>query len=146
MGHRIPMAAAQTLRRKFFFKRSSRTVSPPTPVFVSTSLSPRSQELQHIPRGGGGSTFEYDEDQAHVAEIYEGLLPVQRQDVRDGHAVDEADDDLADEAGLDDLGSSPLGDTEDEEEGYDDQDGDDFRGVSKRWPCTVLHHRGLRVR
>ena len=109
------MAAAQTLRRKFFFRRSSRTVSPPAPSAYQSQTNTSNEY-----------TFKDNEDQPHIAEVHKCLLPVQRQDVPDGHAVDEADDDLANEPGLDNFGGDPFCDAEEEEEGYDGQEGDDY--------------------
>lgn len=71
-------------------------------------------------------TFKDNEDQSQVSQVHEHVLPLDGQDVGDGDAVDEADDDLADEAGLDDGAGQPVGDGEEEEEGDEGEEGNDF--------------------
>jgi hypothetical protein len=41
-------------------------------------------------------TLEDDQDQANVSQGKKGRLPVKAQDIGNGHAVDEADDDVPD--------------------------------------------------
>lgn len=68
----------------------------------------------------GEATLEDDEDQADVAEAEKGLLPLDGHDVAQRDAVDQADQHLADQAGLEDLIGDPFGQCEEEEEGDDD--------------------------
>lgn len=51
---------------------------------------------------GGQAAFEDDEDQAHVADGQEGLLPVVLQDVGEWRAIDDPYGDGADDTGADD--------------------------------------------
>jgi hypothetical protein len=70
-------------------------------------------------------TFKDDQDQANVPQRKERLLPFERQDVADGHAVDEADNDVSDEGRADDLVGQPFCDGQKEKERDECQDAND---------------------
>ena len=53
-------------------------------------------------------TFENDQNQSDIAEGEKSFLPVMLEDVGQGHAVDDPDSDLADDAGVDDLCREPF--------------------------------------
>jgi len=69
-------------------------------------------------------TFEDDQNKPDIAQRKEGLLPLERQNVANGRTVHEPDDNLADQAGADDLRRDPLGDSEEEEKRQEDEDRD----------------------
>ena len=72
------------------------------------------------------NTFENDQDQSHISERQESLLPMHLQDIGQRDAVDNAHGDVANNPGADDLGGHPFGQGEDEKEGYDDKDFNDY--------------------
>jgi hypothetical protein len=61
-------------------------------------------------------TFKDDEDEADVAQGEEGLLPLESQNVADGNAVDETNNDLSDEPGPKNLVRCPFCDGKKKEE------------------------------
>lgn len=71
-------------------------------------------------------TFKHNEDEPEVAQRHERLLPLQREDVRDGHAVDKTNDDLAYEPGPEDDAGKPFRPGEDDKEGEERQEWDDW--------------------
>ena len=75
------------------------------------------------------TAFKDDEDEADVSEREEGLLPADGQDVGNRHAVNQADDDLADEAGAEHLVGEPFRDAQEQEEGDEREDADDLRTI-----------------
>lgn len=85
-----------------------------SPPFV-TSQQCHSQSAPRQ-RERGSRAFKDNQDETDVTQVNESRLPVVRQDVPDGHAVDEADDDLAYQAGFDELGGDPFCHGEEEEE------------------------------
>lgn len=70
-------------------------------------------------RGGGGRRSAHDEDEANVADDEEGLLPVCVEDAGYG-AIDDADCDFAEEAGVEEAVGDGAGDLDEVEEGDDD--------------------------
>lgn len=76
----------------------------------------------------GLQTFKGDQNQANVAQGEEGLLPVRGQDIAEGHAVDEAYDDVADQRSADELVGEPFCNGQKEKEGDEGQDADNCEG------------------
>ena len=58
---------------------------------------------------GDELTLKNDQNQPQVPQSQKRLLPLSEQDVPDGHAVDETDDDLPDQTCPDDLVRKPVG-------------------------------------
>lgn len=73
------------------------------------------------------AAFKDDEDEPNVSEREEGLLPANGQDVRNRHAVNQAHDDLAYEAGAEHLVGDPFRDAQERKEGNQREDADDYR-------------------
>lgn len=73
----------------------------------------------------GKAALKDNENQADVAEGEEGFLPFQSEYVGDWDAVDQADDDLSNQSGAEDLVGQPFGDGKKDEEGDQSQYADD---------------------
>jgi len=86
--------------------------------------------LQQV-EADGETALKDDQNQANVAQRQERILPLQREDVGDGHAVDQADDNLANQPGAEDLVREPFGDAEQDEEG-DQRQYADYVGLMVR--------------
>lgn len=83
------------------------------------ALEAAREEGQRHVGGGAEKRSAHDEDEADVADDEEGLLPVCVKDAGDG-AIDDADCDLAEEAGVEQAVGSRAGDLDEVEEGDDD--------------------------
>jgi len=83
---------------------------------------------------GPGLTFEDDKNKANVAKLHERILPLNGHDISDRNAIDETDNDLADEPGLENLIREPFREGEKKEEGNKNEERNDYW-----WLAANLH-------
>lgn len=120
MGKITPVVAPIRLNAKFCFRRSKRVPRPPGVDDISIP-APKSHDETQI-----SLTFEDDQNQTDISQSDKSLLPLVFKDVGQRYTVDDANGDLANNAGLDDLCGNPFCKGKEKEEGYDDEKLDNY--------------------
>lgn len=140
MGMQTPVAAPSMLSIKLALRRSIRALRPPK----YNEYHSRAVLLSYR------HTFEYDQNQANIAQGEEGLLPIRLQNIGQRFPIYYTNRNVTDDSGADDLGRRPFSQGEDEEEGDDDQDFHNCRyDISKEiirgmaWLAAYFLARGM---